>query len=398
MDIAMTKTSMVVLGSTGSIGEQTLDIVSANQQLFHVHALTAHRNVAKLLEQCLVHEPDIALLVDTGAAKQLAEQLKAHQMTTKVLSGERALRELAASPEATTVVSAIVGAKGLAPNLAALKAGKRLVLANKESLVMAGEIMMETCSNNGAQIIPVDSEHNAVYQCMPAGYVPGIRAESVNRVTLTASGGPFRDWSYKAMAEATPEQAVAHPNWSMGAKISVDSATMMNKGLEIIEASWLFDMPVERIDALVHPQSLVHALVEYIDSTVLAQLAVPDMRVPISHALSCPDRLPARAEFLQLAQKQQLTFEPVDQQRFPCLQLAYEALKIGGSAPAVLNAVNEVAVDAFLRRSISFTDIAEIAHKTMESMSIEKIEDIGDVMVADNRARCYASEIIEQTT
>jgi 1-deoxy-D-xylulose-5-phosphate reductoisomerase len=270
------------------------------------------------------------------------------------------------------------------------------VLANKESLVMAGEIMMATCRKNKAQIIPVDSEHNAIYQCMPEGYTPGTRAETVNRITLTASGGPFRGWSYKAMAEATPEQAIAHPNWSMGNKISVDSATMMNKGLEIIEASWLFNMPLAQINALVHPQSLVHALVEYIDSTVLAQLAVPDMRVAISYALSCPDRLLARADFLQLAQEQQLTFEPVDYQRFPCLQLAYEALKIGGSAPAILNAVNEVAVETFLQRSIGFTDIAKIAHKTLETVNIEKINDIDDVMLADSQARCYARKIIEQ--
>ena len=379
---------ITVLGATGSIGESTLDVVSRHPDRFEVFALTARRSDARLLEQCLRFAPAYAVLSDRESAARLREALARSGSRTEVLDGPRAAAEVASASETDLVMAAIVGAAGLEPTLAAARAGKTLLLANKEAIVMAGPVFLAAAREGGARILPIDSEHNAVFQCLPAD---GTRA-GVRRIVLTASGGPFRRMDPAQMADVTPEQAIAHPNWSMGRKISVDSATMMNKGLELIEAHFLFDMPPPRLDVVIHPQSIVHSMVEYVDGSVLAQLGHPDMRTPIAHAMGWPQRIDSGVSVLDLAQHGRLDFERPDPARFPCLRLAREALLAGAAAPCVLNAANEVAVEAFLDRRIRFTDIARVNQQALDALGGACApEDIGAVHELDARARSRAA-------
>jgi 1-deoxy-D-xylulose-5-phosphate reductoisomerase len=379
---------ITVLGATGSIGESTLDVVARHPDRFQVFALTARRSDARLLEQCLRFEPAYAVLSERDSAARLREALARSGSRTEVLDGPGAAAEVAAASESDLVMAAIVGAAGLEPTLAAARAGKTLLLANKEAIVMAGPVFLAAAKEGGARILPIDSEHNAVFQCLPAD---GTRS-GVRRIVLTASGGPFRRMDPAQMADVTPEQAIAHPNWSMGRKISVDSATMMNKGLELIEAHFLFDMPPPRLDVVIHPQSIVHSMVEYVDGSILAQLGHPDMRTPIAHAMGWPHRIDSGVSVLDLAQHGRLEFERPDPARFPCLRLAREALVAGAAAPCVLNAANEVAVDAFLERRIRFTDIARVNQQALDALGGARApEDIGAVHELDARARSRAA-------
>jgi 1-deoxy-D-xylulose-5-phosphate reductoisomerase len=355
---------ITILGATGSIGESTLDVVGRHPDRYRVFALAARHSHERLLAQCLRFEPAYAVLTDPKAAAILREQLAGHGSRTEVLEGPQAAAQVACAAETDLVMAAIVGAAGLESTLAAAKAGKTILLANKEAIVMAGQVFLAAVRDGGARVLPIDSEHNAVFQCLPAdGSRMGVR-----RIVLTASGGPFRSMSESDMARVTPEQAVAHPNWSMGRKISVDSATMMNKGLELIEAHFLFDMPPDRLDVLIHPQSIVHSMVEYVDGSLLAQLGNPDMRTPIAHAMAWPARIDSGVSMLDLASHGRLDFELPDPARFPCLRLAREALSAGAAAPCVLNAANEIAVDAFLDRRIRFTDIFRVCEATLDDI------------------------------
>ena len=378
-----------VLGATGSVGEQALDVVARHPDRFAVAALAGHRQWERLAELALRFRPEVIALLDAKAAQALERALAGRGLPTRVLAGKDGLVEAAALPEADTVLAAIVGAAGLEPTLAAAQAGKRILLANKEALVIGGASFMAAAKAGGATLLPVDSEHNAVFQCLPAGYARDPAAAGVRRIVLTASGGPFRTRPVAELAAITPEEACAHPNWVMGRKISVDSATMMNKGLEVIEAHWLFGLPAERIDVLVHPQSVIHSLVEYVDGSVLAQLGQPDMRTPIAQALAYPDRVEAGVGSLELARLGALTFETPDHGRFPCLKLAYDALAAGGVAPAVLNAANEVAVAAFLDGRIRYTDIAAACAEVLDRMPARAGETIGDALAADADARAF---------
>ncbi|BBO59563.1 1-deoxy-D-xylulose-5-phosphate reductoisomerase [Mycoavidus sp. B2-EB] len=375
---------LTILGATGSIGDSTLDIVARHPERFSVFGLSAHRNIDKLLEQCLRFAPQFAVVGNAGLATQLEAQLKAAGSRTEVAYGEAALIELAHAAQCDTVVAAIVGAAGLAPTLAAAYAGKRILLANKEALVMSGGLFMAAVRHHNAQLLPVDSEHNAIYQCL------STRA-GVEKITLTASGGPFRTRALASLAEVTPDQACAHPNWRMGRKISVDSATMMNKGLEVIEAHWLFDVPMQQIEVLIHPQSVIHSMVSYIDGSVLAQLGNPDMRTPIAHALAFPERIAAGVAPLDLAALATLSFERPQAERFPCLTLALEALRQGGIASAVLNAANEVAVEAFLCGALRFTSIAEVVAEVLERIEPSAVHTLDDIRAADAQARRLAA-------
>lgn len=386
---------LTVLGATGSIGLSTLDVVARHPERFRVHALTAHRDVDGLLRLCQAHRPAQAAMADPAAAEQLRARLAEVGVPTQVRGGAEALSELAAAPEAETVVAAIVGAAGLLPTLAAVRAGKRVLLANKEALVSAGAVFMQAVRDSGACLLPLDSEHNAVFQCLPAE-PGGVSTRGVRRVLLTASGGPFRNTPTADLLEVTPEQACAHPNWSMGRKISVDSATMMNKGLEVIEACWLFDLPPDRVDVVVHPQSIIHSLVEYVDGSTLAQLGNPDMRTPIAHALAWPERVEAGVEPLDLVQLGRLDFQAPDLQRFRCLALAYRAMERGGSSCAVLNAANEVAVEAFLQRRIGFTGIAALAERVLADVPAEPVTSLDDVLAADAEGRRIAERMVER--
>jgi len=381
-----------VLGSTGSIGESTLDVIARHPDRFRVVALGANRNAAKLAQQVLQYRPDYVAMADESAARELMQRLAGSGVTARVLAGENALVEIASLPEVNYVMAAIVGAAGLRSTFAAAEAGKRLLLANKESLVMAGPLLMAAVRRGGATLLPIDSEHNAIFQCWPAQAQPGVPAVGVRRVLLTASGGPFLDWSEEAVAEATPEQACAHPNWVMGRKISVDSATLMNKGLELIEACLLFGLPPEQVEVVVHRQSIVHSLVEYIDGSVLAQLGSPDMRTPIAHALAWPERISSGVEFLDLVRTARLEFCAPDTNRFRCLALAQAAARAGGLAPAILNAANEVAVQAFLERQLNFTQIASVIEAVISSMQGGEIRGLDDVLAADAEARRLAFE------
>ena len=383
--------TITILGATGSIGLSTLDVVARHRGRYRVFALSAHRQADALAQLCLRHAPRYAVLGDATAAGAVRAQLAAAGCQTEVLRGEAALAEVAAHPQVDTVMAAIVGAAGLAPAIAAARAGKRILLANKESLVMAGEVFLRACRDGGATVLPIDSEHNAIFQCLPPGQGTGSAAPGVRRILLTASGGPFRRASAAEMARATPEQACAHPNWSMGRKISVDSATMMNKGLELIEASYLFGLPESRLDVIVHPQSIVHSMVEYEDGSMLAQLGNPDMRTPIAHALAHPERIDSGVAPLSLATIGRLEFEEPDMQRFPCLRLAHEALRAGGAAPCALNAANEVAVAAFLDRHLRFTDIACVAEAALQAVG-SRAAGIGvdEVLAIDREARSVA--------
>lgn len=382
-----------VLGSTGSIGVSTLDVVARHPERFAVYALAANRSVDALLEQCLAHRPRYAVLMDEQAAEQLSERLP-NECGTTVLHGEAGLEHAASAAEVDVVMAAIVGAAGLPSTLAAARAGKTLLLANKESLVMGGRLLMDAVRESGAKLLPIDSEHNAIFQCMPADHNARPVIREVSKVLLTASGGPFRTWSSAQMAAATPDQACAHPNWSMGRKISVDSATLMNKGLEFIEACWIFDLPPERVDVVVHPQSIIHSMVQYPDGSVLAQLGNPDMRTPIAYGLGWPDRLDAGVAPLDLVATARLDFEAPDEDRFPCLRLAREAVAAGGTAMAVCNAANEVAVAAFLDGQIRFTDIPRLIEQTLADLPVTEPGDLTVVEQADNRARVLASEIL----
>jgi 1-deoxy-D-xylulose-5-phosphate reductoisomerase len=384
--------NLAIFGSTGSVGTSTLDVVARHPDLFNVYALSASTSVDTLLEQCIAHQPKIAIMASSHSAQELTGKLaKLGQSHIQVQAGESALLDLASNQEVDSVMSAIVGAAGLLPTLEAVRAAKRVLIANKEPLVMTGDLFMREAGKSGATILPIDSEHNAIFQCLPDGrFSCGVR-----RVQLTASGGPFRGRIWSELSNITPDQACAHPNWSMGRKISVDSATMMNKGLELIEAAALFSIPASEVEIIIHPQSIIHSLVEYQDGSFLAQLGAPDMRIPIAHALSWPDRISSGAATLSLTDIARLDFQKPDMANLPCLRLARRAAEEGGTAPAVLNAANEVAVDSFLAEKISFTAIPTIIEKVMDSMPAIGLVSVEAVLQIDNEARERAVAVIE---
>ena len=392
--MAVVHQNLTILGSTGSIGVNTLDIVRRHPERYRVVALCAHTQIDRLFEQCLEFRPDFAVLRDRELAVALEERLAAAACSVRVEYGPEALVRMAGLPEVDTVMAAIVGAAGLPSSLAAARAGKRILLANKEALVMAGPLFMRTVRENGAVLLPVDSEHNAIFQSLPINYSSNLSDNGVAGILLTASGGPFRCTNKEALASVTPEQACAHPKWAMGRKISVDSATLMNKGLEVIEAHWLFNVAPERIEVVIHPQSIIHSLVRYVDGSVIAELGNPDMRTPIAHALAYPERIETGVAPLDLFEVASLSFERPDEARFPCLGLAYRALKAGGSGPAILNAANEVAVAAFLEGMISFTAIPEIIAATLDGLPVRALDSLADVLAADTRARQFAERAI----
>jgi 1-deoxy-D-xylulose-5-phosphate reductoisomerase len=377
--------SLAVLGATGSIGASTLDVVARHPGRFELFALTANGSAERLLELCRLHRPRYAVL--SGAAEDRALERQFSTAGSELLFGAAALERVASDSRCKVVMAAIVGAAGLPATLAAVAAGKRVLLANKEALVMAGPLVMRAARDSGAQILPVDSEHNAVFQCF-------FEKKTIRKIVLTASGGPFRTAPLEFLERVTPEQACAHPNWVMGRKISVDSATMMNKGLEVIEARWLFDMAPEAIEVVIHPQSIVHSMVEYVDGSVIAQLSNPDMRVPIAHALAYPERIESGARHLDLTQHKGLSFEQPDHSRFPCLGLAYAALREGGTVPAVLNAANEVAVEAFLGGRLAFTGIARVIRDTIAEVPAGPADDLSAVLAADRKARRTANALV----
>ena len=383
---------ITILGSTGSIGCNTLDVVSANLDRYEVFALTAFRQVDLLAEQCEKFNPAYAVIGDEQSASKLRDRLKSCSCKTEVLFGRAALNDVSSDSSVDVVMAAIVGAAGLNATMAAVKSAKRVLLANKEALVMSGRLFMDSVSQFGSQLLPVDSEHNAIFQCLPDSF-SSLEAAGVSRILLTGSGGPFRTRALDQFVDITPEQACAHPNWSMGAKISVDSATMMNKGLEFIEACWLFNAKPEDIQVLLHPQSVVHSMVQYKDGSVLAQMGLPDMRTPIAHTLAWPERISSNVQPLDFTSISELSFEPVDRDRFPCLTLSQLAMTAGGDCPTALNAVNEVAVDAFLAGRLKFTDIARINSELMDSWNQSEPESIDDVIKADQEARRMAVEL-----
>lgn len=384
-----------ILGATGSIGTSTLDVVARHPERYRVEALTAHRDVAGMAALCERFRPALAVMADAASARALAAALPAAAVT-RVVSGTEGLKEAAAGGDADTVVAAIVGAAGLAPTLAAVRAGRRVLLANKEALVVAGALFMDEVARHGAELLPVDSEHNAVFQCLPAGGEGRLADSGVERILLTASGGPFRERPLDSLTAVTPDEACAHPNWSMGRKISVDSATMMNKGLEVIEACWLFAAEPDRVGVVIHPQSIVHALVSYRDGSVLAQLGQPDMRTPIAQALAWPERIDAGVAALDLLAVGRLEFEAPDLRRFPCLGLAEAALRAGGTAPAVLNGANEVAVAAFLEGRLAFTGIAPVIEATLARAGVTSAEGLDGLLAAENEARRLAMAAVDR--
>ncbi|MFM7065649.1 MAG: 1-deoxy-D-xylulose-5-phosphate reductoisomerase [Gammaproteobacteria bacterium] len=393
---------LTVLGSTGSIGRSTLDVVARHPDRFRVVALTAQRDDARLLEQVITFRPDHAVLLDAAAAQRLGAAVRAAGLPTQVHAGAAALEQVAALPEAEAVMAAIVGAAGLLPTLAAAQAGKRVLLANKEALVMSGRLLMTAVANHGATLLPIDSEHNAIFQCLPqdlpGGPAAGREPRGVRRLLLTASGGPFLRRGADTLATVTPEEACRHPKWSMGRKISVDSATLMNKGLELIEACWLFGLPPARIEIVVHPQSIVHSLVDYVDGSVLAQLGAPDMRTPIAQALGWPERIESGVAPLDLAAAGRLDFEAPDPVRFPALRLARAAAEAGGTAPAVLNAANEVAVAAFLGGGLNFPGIPAVIEEVLGALPVCEAQTLEAVLAADAEARRGAVEVIARRT
>ncbi len=391
---------LAILGSTGSVGTSTLDVAARHPDRFAVTALAAGKNDKLLLEQCAAHRPAYAILADAAAAQRLRDAVESRGLGTQVLCGPEALERIVALDEVDTVMAAIVGAAGLPATLAAARAGKQVLLANKEALVMSGALFMKAVAEGGATLLPIDSEHSAVFQSLPRGFVCGREGEleraGVRRILLTASGGPFRTTPADRLARVTPQQAVAHPNWVMGPKISVDSATMMNKGLEVIEAHWLFGAPLEAIQVVVHPQSVIHSMVEYADGSVIAQLGAPDMRTPIACALAFPERVDSGADPLDFTTLGSLEFERVDAAKFPCVGLAREAIRRGGTAPAALNAANEVAVEAFLAGRLAFTAIAEIIEKVLGEVDVDPLESLEQVYAADIEARGLASRFISR--
>ncbi len=385
---------ITILGSTGTIGVNTLDVIARNPDRFHVVALTANNNVELLLEQTMRWQPRWVALGDVGKAEIFSRAVQARGLDVEVLAGEEGLCEVCRLEETAQVMAGIVGAAGLPPTLAAAEAGKRVLLANKEALVMSGALFMDTVRRHGAELLPIDSEHNAVFQCLPADGSQGLQQKGVTRILLTASGGPFRQASPSELARVTPEQACAHPNWVMGRKISVDSATMMNKGLEIIEACWLFDTSVDNIDVVIHPQSIVHSMVAYSDGSVLAQMGNPDMRTPIAHAMAWPQRIGSGVEPLDLYAVAKLDFEVPDCDRFPALRLAREACEAGGTATTVLNAANEVAVEAFLDGRLPFTGIAAVIEDSLERIPVEEASSLDVIYNIDALTRQHASAFV----
>ncbi|WP_338746303.1 1-deoxy-D-xylulose-5-phosphate reductoisomerase [Pseudomonas putida] len=383
---------ITVLGATGSIGLSTLDVIARHPDRYKVFALSGYSRIDELLALCVRHRPAFAVVPSAEAAVRLRETLAAAGCATEVLEGEAGLCQVASAAEVDAVMAAIVGAAGLRPTLAAVEAGKKVLLANKEALVMSGALFIEAVRRSGAVLLPIDSEHNAIFQCMPGDYARGLSAVGVRRILLTASGGPFRETPVEALLDVTPEQACAHPNWSMGRKISVDSASMMNKGLELIEACWLFDAAPAKVEVVVHPQSVIHSLVDYVDGSVLAQLGNPDMRTPIANALAWPERIDSGVPPLDLFAIARLDFQAPDEQRFPCLRLARQAAEAGNSAPAVLNAANEVAVEAFLERRIRFPEIAGMIEQVLDQEPVVPLPSLDAVFAADQRARELSRE------
>ena len=383
---------VTVLGAAGSIGLSTLDVIARHPERYQVFALSGFSRLAELEALCMIYRPRFAVVPQALAAGQLQATLRAAGLATQVLHGPEGLCQVAAHPDVDTVMAAIVGAAGLPPTLAAVEAGKKVLLANKEALVMSGALFMQAVKRSGAVLLPIDSEHNAIFQCLPGDYSRGLQQVGVRRILLTASGGPFREMPLEQLHAVTPEQACAHPNWSMGRKISVDSASMMNKGLELIEACWLFDATPAQIEVVVHPQSVIHSLVDYVDGSVLAQLGNPDMRTPITHALAWPERIDSGVAPLDLFAIARLDFQAPDEQRFPCLRLAREAAQAGGTAPAMLNAVNEVAVAAFLERRIRFPEIARMIEDVLHTEPALAVESLDAVLAADGRARDLAEQ------
>lgn len=386
---------ITVLGATGSIGVSTLDVLSRHPERYRVVALSANTQVERMLEQCLTHKPRFAVMVDADAAEQLEKHLRAQGSDTVVLNGVEGLEQIASLDEVDYVMAAIVGAAGLPPTLAAARHGKRVLLANKEALVMSGHLFMEEVKKHGAELLPIDSEHNAIFQCMPQDFDKGLHLSGVRHILLTASGGPFRTTPLDELESVTPAQAVAHPNWSMGRKISVDSATMMNKGLEVIEACWLFNTDPSHIKVVLHPQSVIHSMVAYNDGSVLAQLGNPDMRTPIAHALAWPERIESGVDDLDIFEVARLDFESADLNRFPCLRLAVESMEAGGTAPAVLNAANEIAVESFLNQEIRFTEIASTIEQTMREVTRCDANSLETIFEADSQAREVALAVVK---
>ncbi|GAB2839459.1 1-deoxy-D-xylulose-5-phosphate reductoisomerase [Pseudoduganella ginsengisoli] len=385
---------ITILGATGSIGVSTLDVLARHPDRYSVYALSAHSRVEELAAQCTQFKPARAVVGTAEAAAKLEELLRAQGLRTEVEYGEQALCAIASAAETDTVMAAIVGAAGLAPTLAAAKAGKKVLLANKEALVMSGQLFMDAVRDHGATLLPIDSEHNAIFQCLPHGYGRVPAAAGVTKVLLTASGGPFLKRDVSTLENVTPDEACKHPKWVMGRKISVDSATMMNKGLEVIEAHWLFGTPAEQIEVVIHPQSVIHSMVSYSDGSVLAELGNPDMRTPIAHALAYPERIASGVAQLDIAQIGTLQFERPDFNRFPCLALAFDALRAGGTAPALLNAANEVAVAAFLEERIGFRQIDRVIARVMDELPHGAAGSIGQVMAQDAAARAAAERVI----
>ncbi len=389
--------TVTILGSTGSIGLSTLDVIRSNSQDFNIYALTARRQSNVLLQQCLEFHPKYAVLLEEAASGRLREVLLQEGCSTEVLCGSNFLDAVSSAGEVDTVVAAIVGAAGLKPTYAAVCAGKKVLLANKEALVMSGQIFTDAVRDNNAELLPVDSEHNAIFQCMPLEY-ESLSGAGIRKILLTGSGGPFRKAPISDLKDVTPEQACAHPNWSMGRKISVDSATMMNKGLEFIEACWLFEATPDQIDVVVHPQSIVHSMVEYIDGSVLAQMGNPDMRTPIAHSLAWPRRMRSNVSSLDFFTMGALEFEKPDYNRFPCLKYAIDAIKLKGAYPAALNAANEEAVESFLNGVIRFTDIAAVNAEVLDSVDGEEPQTLDDVLSIDHRARLVAKKFIQSVS
>ena len=390
----MTQQVLTILGSTGSIGESTLDVVSRHPEKFRVFALAGHRQVDKLAAQCKQFRPEYAVVGDAGHAAELEKKLKQEGINTQVLYGAQALIDVASADEVSGVICAIVGAAGLPSALAAAQKGKTIYLANKETLVVAGALFMETARQNGAAVLPIDSEHNAIFQVLPRDYTGRLNEHGINSIILTASGGPFLNTDLSTFDSITPEQAVKHPNWSMGRKISVDSASMMNKGLELIEAHWLFNCPPEKLEVVIHPQSVIHSMVRYRDGSVLAQLGNPDMRTPIAYCLGLPERIDSGVGELDFGELSALTFQKPDFDRFPCLKLAYQAMNAGGVAPCVLNAANEVAVAAFLDKRIKFTDIAKVVAYCLAQDFSDGHHDIESLLAQDVQTRRQAEAFI----
>lgn len=387
---------ITILGATGSIGSSTLDVIARHPDKYSVYALTANTNAAQMAKICNIHRPRYAVMGERNSADQL-EKLLSNNSDTEVITGDSALAQVASDSVVDTVVAAIVGSIGLMPTLAAVRSGKRVLLANKESLVMAGSLFIEEVTKHGAELIPVDSEHNAIFQCLPMGISAGLNDKGVTKILLTGSGGPFRELPLVDFDRVTPQQAIAHPNWDMGPKISVDSATMMNKGLELIEACWLFGMDESDVEILLHRQSIIHSMVAYNDGSVLAQMGNPDMRTPIANALAWPQRIASGVEPLDLLQVSQLNFEIADENRFPCLRLARDALRQGGTSMAILNAANEVAVESFLNHRIKFTEIAKLIEATLEYIDPNSADSLELVLTDDARAREFVTNQLTQS-